>query len=156
MSSKPWQGQSVVIVDDSPMVRDTLRGVFESMGMQVKGVAQNGSVGLELVQKHRPDLVSLDVIMPEMDGVECYKKLKAGNPDQKVVMISWLGAEQKILDNLKDIIPGHIFTPKPATVDELEIRLAKIYGLVPVALPVAAPEADVPISDLKTLSARVS
>jgi len=125
---KPWQGKTVVIVDDSAQVREELRVAFEAVGMSVAGFAENGVVALDLVNKHRPYLVSLDVIMPEMDGIECYKKLKAAYPEQKIVMISWIGNEAKILDNLKDIIPPHLFQAKPVAAAELENRLNLIHN----------------------------
>src|SRR5689334_8522052 len=87
--TKPWQGQSVVIVDDSPGVREELKRVFEAIGMRIAGLAQDSVAGLELAAKAMPDLVSLDLIMPEMDGVECYRRLLAERPQQRVVVISW-------------------------------------------------------------------
>lgn len=127
MSQKPWVGKSVVIIDDSATVREQLKATFEACGMHVKGVAENGVVGIEQVQKHNPEIVSIDVIMPEMDGVECYKKLQFVNPLLKCIMVSWIGGEQKILDNLKDIIPSHIFQAKPVTKEILEARLEKVF-----------------------------
>lgn len=128
MSSKPWQGKQVVIVDDSQSVRDALRTAFEAVGMQVAGVAENGVVGLDLVKKLKPEIVSIDVIMPEMDGVELFRKIRAHDPGQKVVMISWLGAEAKILDNLKDTIPAHLFQKKPVSTEDLTKRLEYVYN----------------------------
>jgi two-component system chemotaxis response regulator CheY len=127
MSSKPWVGKSVVIIDDSANVREELRRGFEGCGLTVKGLAENGVVGLALVEKVRPEVVSLDLIMPEMDGVECYRKIMALGFDLKVMMVSWLGAETKIMENLKDLIPAHHFQKKPATVSDLEVRLQRIY-----------------------------
>lgn len=157
MSAKPWVGNSVIIVDDSAMVRNELTRMYEAIGMKVRGVAENGVVALNLVKKERADLISLDLIMPEMDGVECYKKLRALDPTIKVVMVSWLGGDATIQDNLKDIIPNHLMHAKGGTTDDLELRLAKVYGVIPVAqLPMTmAPEPDLS-ADLKALNVRVS
>lgn len=155
MSSKPWVGNSVIIVDDSPMVRNEMLRLYEQIGMKVKGVAENGLVAMDLVKKERPDLLSLDLIMPEMDGVECYKKLRAFDPTIKVVMVTWLGGEQKIQDNLKDIIPGHLFQQKGCTAEELETRLGKVYGIIPISTGTSPDELDI-TADLKALSVRVS
>src|SRR6185312_642161 len=127
MSSKPWAGKSVVIVDDSASVRDELARVFEACGMQVVGQAENGVAGLHLVERHRPEVVCLDIIMPEMDGVECFRKLKAHNPEQRVVVVSWLAGEQKILENLAELMPAYLFQTKPVTPIDLEQRLTRIY-----------------------------
>jgi two-component system chemotaxis response regulator CheY len=135
--AKPWHGKSVVIVDDSANVRDELKKTFESIGMRVVGTAENGVEGLAVIRQMSPELVSLDVIMPEMDGIECFRKLRQLNPDQKIVMISWLGAEPKILDNLKDIIPSYCFQAKPVAAGDLERRLELVYN--PASAPAAIP-----------------
>jgi two-component system, chemotaxis family, chemotaxis protein CheY len=125
--TKPWVGKGVVIVDDSANVCAELKQVFEACGMQVKGMAYDGVKGLELIQQHSPELVSLDIIMPEMDGVECYRKIQELSPETKVIIVSWLAGEAKILDNLRATMPAHIFQKKPVTAAELEARLQKVY-----------------------------
>lgn len=155
MSAKPWVGQSVIIVDDSATVRQELTRMFEQLGMKVKGVAENGLAALNLVKASRPDLVSLDIIMPEMDGVECYKKLRVYDPTIRLMMITWIGGEQKIQDNLKDIIPAHLLHAKGGSVGELETRLGKVYGTIPVAQAQKIGDGISP-SDLEALSVRVS
>lgn len=126
-ANRPWVGKGVVIIDDSKGVRDELRAVFTACGMQVVGEAATGITGLELVMQHQPEVVSLDLIMPEMDGVECYRRIQAARPETKMIMITWLGGEPKILDNLKDLIPAHLFQTKPVSEADLNARLEKIY-----------------------------
>lgn len=155
MGAKPWVGNSVIIVEDSPLVRNELARMYEQIGLKVIGVAENGVIALDLVKQSRPDLVSLDIIMPEMDGVECYKKLRKFDPLIKIVMVTWLGGEQIIQENLKDIIPSHLIHAKGGTAYEFEQRLAKVYGLVPIATPVKVEEIDI-TADLSALNARVS
>lgn len=128
MPSKSWQGKSVVVIDDSPGVRTHLKTLFEAAGMVVKGTAENGVIGLKMVADLSPDFASIDIIMPEMDGVECYRKLQKFHPDVKCMMVSWLAADQKIVDSLKDIIPGHLFQAKPVTQVDLEARLDKVFN----------------------------
>jgi two-component system chemotaxis response regulator CheY len=140
MASKPWQGKTVVIIDDSANVRDELKRAFEAIGMRVVGTAENGVEGIAVVKQMSPELVSLDVIMPEMDGIECFKKLRQLNADQKIVMISWLGAEPKILDNLKDIIPSYLFQQKPVSSGDLERRLEVVYNPAAAVTPPPPPK----------------
>lgn len=158
--SKPWQGKSVVIVDDSPSVREQLRQTYEAIGMSIAGFAGNGIEALELVAKASPELVSLDLIMPEMDGVECFRKLRRYHPEVRILVVSWLGSEQKILENLKDIIPPHLFQAKPALPEAVRQKLERIYELPKSASsPVTAAEsglgAEEP-SGLRGLSAKAS
>jgi two-component system chemotaxis response regulator CheY len=129
---KPWEGQRVLIVDDSPAVRAHLTKAYTSIGMQVCGTAANGVEALAQIESTHPDLVSLDIIMPEMDGIECYKKIQAQALGVKCVMISWIGGEPKTLESLAKIIPSHLFQAKPATAGDLASRLEKVYGVVAI------------------------
>ena len=106
MSAKPWVGNSVIIVDDSPMVRSDLSRMYESIGMKVKGVAENGVVGLDLVRKHKPDLVSLDLIMPEMDGFAMVEALRA-DPRTATIPIIVLTSKTMTADE-KAMLNGRI------------------------------------------------
>jgi two-component system chemotaxis response regulator CheY len=159
--SKPWVGKTVVIIDDSKRVRDDLRQTFTACGMQVVGEAADGLAGLKVVQQMKPDIVSLDLIMPEMDGVEAYRRIVAHDAGIKVVMVSWLGGEQKILENLKDLIPGHLFQTKPVSEADLTARLERIFfphlvktGIV--ASKTATEVADDLLDDLGDLGVKVS
>jgi len=127
MTNKPWVGKSVLIIDDSSGVRDELAKVFTNVGLVVKGSAANGVIGLEMLRTLKPDIVSIDIIMPEMDGIECYRKIQQLSPETVCVIISWLAGDPKILENLKAVIPTHLFQVKPVTPYTLEARLKKIY-----------------------------
>jgi two-component system chemotaxis response regulator CheY len=135
MAKNSWFGQNVVIIDDSGVVREELRVKFEACGFKVVAVAVNGLHGLELVKQHRPDLVSIDIIMPEMDGIECYKKIRAFDPNIKCVIISWLAGDAKIIDKLSTVVPKYILQAKPLSQSDLESRIQRIYH------PDARPEA---------------
>ncbi len=127
MTNKPWVGKSVLIIDDSSGVRDELTKVFTDVGLVVKGTAANGVIGLEMMRTLKPAIVSIDIIMPEMDGIECYRKIQQLAPETVCVIISWLAGDPRILDNLKAVIPTHLFQAKPVTPYTLEARLKKIY-----------------------------
>ena len=127
MAKNAWFGHSVVIIDDSSVVREELRLKFEACGFKVVAVAVNGLNGLEQVKHHRPDLVSIDIIMPELDGIECYKKIQAFDPNIKCVIVSWLAGDTKILDKLSTVVPKHILQAKPLSQSDLESRIKRIY-----------------------------
>jgi len=83
---------SLLIVDDSATYRSILKRVLLSIDPNVKlEIAQNGRVALEKVSKFHPDLILLDLNMPEMDGLQTLRHLKRGNPDVKVLMVSGSG-----------------------------------------------------------------
>jgi len=127
MSKKPWHGQTVVIVDDSSKVRDELTGLLTGCGMKVLGTAENGVLGLDLVRKLQPNLVTLDIIMPEMDGVECYRRLMREHPSLRCAMISWLASDPAVAEKLTEVVSKHILQAKPVSMTDLEACLTRVY-----------------------------
>jgi two-component system chemotaxis response regulator CheY len=95
-------------VDDSLFARIQLRKLLESNGFDVIDEAENGQVALRKIQELRPDLVTLDITMPEMDGLECMQEIKKMDHIPMVIMISALGQEvyvqQAILNGAKGFI----------------------------------------------------
>ena len=88
--------KSVLIVDDSRVSRRMLRNMLEVEGYEVVGEAINGKEGFELYTKLTPDVVAMDITMPEMNGIEALKLIKDHDPDAKIVIISAAGQKEKI------------------------------------------------------------
>lgn len=124
---QPWLGRRVLIVDDSESIRAELKGLYEQAGMTVSGVAINGLDAIEKARVIKPDLISLDIIMPEMNGIEAHTKLKVEMPDMKTLFISSLGGTQAFIDAVKGTVAPHLFLAKPASLAALEGRLARIF-----------------------------
>ena len=82
--------KTVLIVDDSPKAGEELRAIYEGLGLQVIGVLERALEVEAFYEEHRPDLISLDIIMPEMDGIECYFKLKEKHDEIRVIFVSAL------------------------------------------------------------------
>ncbi|MCB0280250.1 MAG: response regulator, partial [Calditrichaeota bacterium] len=80
----------LLIVDDSSMMRTVIQQYLQDFDLDIVGEANNGVVALELFKKTRPDMVTLDITMPEMDGLQCLKKMLAVLPQTTVVMITAL------------------------------------------------------------------
>ncbi len=91
---------NILIIDDSGISRKKLRTILESGNHTVAGEARDGSEGIEQFKALSPDLVTLDVTMPNMDGISCLKSLLEINDDAKVVMISALGKGDVMLEAL--------------------------------------------------------
>ena len=102
---------TVVIVDDSKMIRKMLRGILEEEGYAVIGEAQNGVEAVAAYEQHKPDVITLDITMPQMDGVEALKKIIEYDKDAKVIMITAAGQQQKVIQALK--IGASKFVMKP-------------------------------------------
>ena len=92
----------IIIVDDNDLIRTLLRGILRAEDCEIIGEARNGTLALELIEKSKPDIVLLDVLMPEMDGLEALQNIKQQYPEIIVVMIT--GSPSK--DNVKESIQG--------------------------------------------------
>ncbi len=88
--------KSVLIVDDSRVSRKMLRNMLETEGFEIVGEAINGKEGFEQYTKLSPDVVAMDITMPEMNGVEALKMIRGYDPEAKVVIISAAGQKEKI------------------------------------------------------------
>jgi two-component system chemotaxis response regulator CheY len=79
---------SIIIADDNDMMRSILRAMLRSEHYDVIGEARNGNVAVDMVERLKPDIVCLDIMMPEMDGLEALVEIKARHPETEVVMIT--------------------------------------------------------------------
>lgn len=93
--------KNVLIVDDSRTSRRILRDILERAGYSIEGEAINGKEGVELYARLKPDIVTMDITMPEMDGIEALKEIKEEFPDAKVVMITAAGQKDKMMEAVK-------------------------------------------------------
>ncbi|SPY21540.1 sporulation initiation phosphotransferase F (stage 0 sporulation protein F) [Paenibacillus polymyxa] len=114
--------KKVLIVDDQNGIRILLMEVFGSEGYETFQAA-NGKIALEIVEKEPPDLVLLDMKIPDMDGLEILKHLKSMNPDIKVIMMTAYGE----LDMIKEAteLGALMHFTKPFDIDEMRIAVNK-------------------------------
>lgn len=91
----------VLIIDDSKMSRRMLRSVLEGIGHEIIGEACNGEEGLQMYKELHPDAVTMDITMPQMDGIKCLKEIMAFDADAKVVMVTAAGQSNKLVEALK-------------------------------------------------------
>lgn len=117
----------VLIVDDSAFMRNALKFLIEKLDMEVVGMAGNGTEALELYRQLKPDLVTLDVLMPGMSGLDVLAALKKDWPEAKVVMITTLGQEEKQENAKKMGAAGYIRKPfsPPQVAEELDSAFGK-------------------------------
>ncbi len=84
---------TVMIVDDALFMRKMLRNILEAEGYQIVAEASDGDEAVAKFQEHRPDLVTLDIVMPNKTGLEALQEIMALDPAAKVVMCSAIGQE---------------------------------------------------------------
>lgn len=114
----------VIIVDDSRIFRKMLKAVFVENGHEVIGEAANGEEVLDLLKSCTPDLITLDITMPVMDGLEALKKIKELYPQQEVIMVSAAGQKSKVIDALK--YGASDFIQKPFDPDDITAVISKL------------------------------
>jgi two-component system chemotaxis response regulator CheY len=93
--------KNVMIVDDALFMRTMLRDIFVAAGWQVAGEADNGEEAISEYDRLRPDLITMDIVMPEMGGIEALKKILAVDPTARIVVCSALGQNHLILEALQ-------------------------------------------------------
>jgi len=103
----------VLIVDDSQFIIKHLSQIFMSRDFEVAGTADNGKKGVELFSTMHQDidLVTLDITMPEMDGLEALKKIKEIDPNATVIMVTAIGTAESVKEAIKLGAKGYIVKP---------------------------------------------
>lgn len=87
----------VLIIDDSPFIHKTIKkALADNEGIEVVGTAENGRIGLDMVESLKPDIVTLDVTMPVMDGLETAEEMAKAHPSVKVIMLSAMGDDDLV------------------------------------------------------------
>ena len=88
----------VLIVDDALIIRKRIKEIAEAAGWQVVGEAKDGKEAVAIYQREKPDMVTLDIIMPNMDGVSALKQMIDSDPQAQVVMISAVNQKEKLAE----------------------------------------------------------
>ncbi|HEY6759614.1 MAG TPA: response regulator [Baekduia sp.] len=116
----------VLVVDDAAFMRKMVTDALSGGGHEVVGEAANGTEAVERFQELRPDVMTLDITMPEKDGLTALKEIIAVDPGAKVVMCSALGQESKVLESIK--LGAKDFVVKPFQVDRVLSAIEKALG----------------------------
>jgi len=102
---------TVLIVDDAVFIRKQLKQLLERNGFEVVGEAENGKVALKKIQEMKPDIVTLDITMPEMDGIACMMEIKKMDYIPSVIMVSAMGQESFVQKAVLNGAKGFIVKP---------------------------------------------
>ncbi len=107
--------KKILIVDDSSFLRNSLRKLLEEGGFEVVAMAENGLEGVARYKELKPDLVTLDIIMPQMGGLEALKAIRHLDPGARVVVVSSLSAKEPIQECGRAGAKGYILKPFDAS-----------------------------------------
>ena len=90
-----------LVVDDTIFMRTVLKKMLTEAGFNVIGEAGNGIQAIEMAQQLKPDIITLDITMPEMDGIEAIEKILEVSPDTRIIMCSAMGQHSKVVEAIK-------------------------------------------------------
>ena len=116
----------VLVVDDAAFMRKMVNDALSGGGHEIVGEAANGAEAVQRFQELRPDVMTLDITMPEKDGLAALKEIIAVDPAAKVVMCSALGQESKVLESIK--LGAKDFVVKPFQADRVLSAIEKALG----------------------------
>jgi two-component system chemotaxis response regulator CheY len=116
----------VLVVDDAAFMRKMVTDALSGGGHEIVGEAANGAEAVQRFQELRPDVMTLDITMPEKDGLAALKEIIAVDPGAKVVMCSALGQESKVLESIK--LGAKDFVVKPFQADRVLSAIDKALG----------------------------
>lgn len=119
--------KKVLIVDDAAFMRLAIKTLLEKNGYEVIGEAENGAIGLEKYKELKPDIVTMDITMPEMTGIEALKKIKTFDPSAKVIMLSAMGQESMVKEAI--LSGAKTFIVKPFKEEHVVQILNKVLSV---------------------------
>lgn len=102
---------NVLIVDDAKFMRVTLSKILTSNGHEIAGEADNGAEAVRLYQTLQPDLVTMDITMPVMNGIEALKEIKKEFPQSKIIMCSAMGQQKMVVEAIEAGAKDFIIKP---------------------------------------------
>jgi two-component system chemotaxis response regulator CheY len=102
---------SIMIVDDNDMMRSILRSILRGEEYDVVGEARNGTLAVEMAERMKPDIICLDVMMPEMDGLEALCAIKAARPETKIIMVTSSADPATVQEAISNGASGFIIKP---------------------------------------------
>jgi two-component system chemotaxis response regulator CheY len=117
----------LLIVDDSNMIRTRISRVVQNGGLKgvvLAGLAKNGREALRLARATRPEVVTMDLTMPEMDGIECIQEMLKFDPSINILVVSALSDKSTAIEALK--LGARGFVAKPFSDEELQIALLDV------------------------------
>ncbi|MDQ0090614.1 two-component system chemotaxis response regulator CheY [Paenibacillus anaericanus] len=117
----------ILIVDDAAFMRMMIRDILSKNGFEVVGEAQDGAQAIEKFKELHPDLITMDITMPEMDGITALKEIKKIDPNAKVIMCSAMGQQAMVIDAIQ--AGAKDFIVKPFQSDRVVEAINKTLGL---------------------------
>ncbi|MCR5233352.1 MAG: response regulator [Lachnospiraceae bacterium] len=118
--------KNILISDDAAFMRMMIKDILTKNGYNVVGEAENGARAVEKYNELKPDLVLMDITMPEMDGIQALKKIKENDPAALVIMCSAMGQQAMVIESIQ--AGAKDFIVKPFQADRVIEAVKKVVG----------------------------
>ena len=118
--------KNILVCDDAAFMRMMIKDILTKNGYNVAGEAENGVKAVEKYAELKPDLVLMDITMPEMDGIQALKKIKESDPNATVIMCSAMGQQAMVIESIQS--GAKDFIVKPFQADRVLEAVRKVVG----------------------------
>ena len=118
--------KNILICDDVAFMRMMIKDILTKNGYNIAGEAENGKVAVDKYVETKPDLVMMDITMPEMDGIQALKKIKETDPGATVIMCSAMGQQAMVIESIQS--GAKDFIVKPFQADRVLEAVKKVLG----------------------------
>lgn len=116
----------LMVVDDSIFMRLMIKNILLDLGHEIVAEASNGLEAISLFLQHSPDLITLDITMPEMDGITALKEIKSYKSDSKIIMVSAMGQQSFVIEAIT--LGARDFIVKPFDKDRVAEAVKKVLN----------------------------
>ncbi|GIV16319.1 MAG: chemotaxis protein CheY [Armatimonadota bacterium] len=119
-------GKRILVTDDALFMRVTLKNILTQHGYEVAGEATNGREAVEMYKNLKPDLVTMDITMPEMDGISAVREIKKIDPNARIVMVTAMGQKNLVVEAIQ--AGAKDFIVKPFQPERVIESVQKLLG----------------------------
>ena len=118
--------KNILICDDAAFMRMMIKDILTKNGYEIAAVAENGAIAVEKYPEAKPDLVLMDITMPDMDGIQALKKIKEIDANANVIMCSAMGQQAMVIESIQS--GAKDFIVKPFQADRVIEAVQKVVG----------------------------
>lgn len=116
----------IMICDDAAFMRMMIKDILTKNGYEIAAEAENGAVAVEMYPDAKPDLVLMDITMPDMDGIQALKKIKEIDPNANIIMCSAMGQQAMVIEAIQS--GAKDFIVKPFQAERVLEAVKKVVG----------------------------
>ena len=118
--------KNVMVVDDAAFMRMMIKDILSKNGYNIVGEAENGKKAVDTYAECKPDLVLMDITMPEMDGIQALKAIRGNDPNASIIMCSAMGQQAMVIEAIQS--GARDFIVKPFQADRVIEAVKKVVG----------------------------